>query len=134
MPKILAACKKMSTPNIPYKPKLTIIICGKRHHTRFYPTSEDSADHLGNPKPGTVVDRGITVRASSYRLFQWSFTLFMNRLSLSLTFTFKPIQAFREQHGQHTIPSFTTKINLMQMRRNVSSTMPATPMYVQREQ
>lgn len=33
---------------------------GKRHHTRFYPTEAANADHNGNPKAGTVVDRGVT--------------------------------------------------------------------------
>lgn len=42
------------------KPKIAIIIVGKRHHTRFYPIKEDDADQGGNTKNGTVVDRGIT--------------------------------------------------------------------------
>lgn len=42
------------------KAKLSIIVVGKRHHTRFYPVNEDGADHKGNPRNGTVVDRGIT--------------------------------------------------------------------------
>ncbi|KAF2021031.1 Piwi-domain-containing protein [Aaosphaeria arxii CBS 175.79] len=44
-------------------PKISIIVVGKRHHTRFYPTKidETNADvENGNPKPGTVVDRGVT--------------------------------------------------------------------------
>nr|POE74676.1 protein argonaute mel1 [Quercus suber] len=47
-------------------PKLTVIIVGKRHHTRFYPTDVKGADvdprgNRGtyNPKPGTIVDRHI---------------------------------------------------------------------------
>lgn len=43
-----------------YKPKLTIIICGKRHHARFYPTDGVAMDKTGNPRAGTVVDRGVT--------------------------------------------------------------------------
>lgn len=43
-----------------YQPKLSIVVCGKRHHTRFYPTGAKDAAHDGNPLPGTVVDRGIT--------------------------------------------------------------------------
>ncbi|KAG8740062.1 hypothetical protein FRC10_004782 [Ceratobasidium sp. 414] len=43
----------------PYNPKLTILIAGKRHHTRFFPTKDEDADK-GNCKPGTVVDRGVT--------------------------------------------------------------------------
>ena len=43
-----------------YNPKLTIAICGKRHHTRFYPTSKDNADRTSNTRAGTVVDQGVT--------------------------------------------------------------------------
>jgi eukaryotic translation initiation factor 2C len=60
LPAIKAAFKKLSTPQAPYDPKLTIVICGKRHHTRFYPTEASAADRDGNPRPGTVVDRGVT--------------------------------------------------------------------------
>jgi hypothetical protein len=56
MPAIKAAFRKF--PN--YNPKLTIVICGKRHHTRFFPTEVANAAQDGNPKPGTVVDRGVT--------------------------------------------------------------------------
>ena len=42
------------------QPKVSIIVVGKRHHTRFYPTKDEDADRSGNPKNGTVVDRGIT--------------------------------------------------------------------------
>ncbi|TKA73584.1 hypothetical protein B0A55_11785 [Friedmanniomyces simplex] len=41
-------------------PRLSIIIVGKRHHTRFYPTKEEYADKTGNLKNGLVVDRGVT--------------------------------------------------------------------------
>lgn len=42
-------------------PKVCIVIVGKRHHTRFYPTDSRSMDQKsGNPMPGTVVDRGVT--------------------------------------------------------------------------
>ncbi|KAK5677116.1 hypothetical protein LTS10_010305 [Elasticomyces elasticus] len=53
-------------------PKLTIIIVGKRHNTRFYPTRREDTDvykdrdgnNKGswNPKNGTIVDRHITGR------------------------------------------------------------------------
>ncbi|KAK6501309.1 hypothetical protein TWF481_009150 [Arthrobotrys musiformis] len=42
------------------KPKLTVVIVGKRHHTRFYPAEENAADKKYNCKPGTVVDRSVT--------------------------------------------------------------------------
>jgi len=60
LPKIQAAFAQFSTARAAYKPKLTIAIAGKRHHTRFYPVSADMADAKGNPQPGTVVDRGVT--------------------------------------------------------------------------
>ncbi|GLB39886.1 putative argonaute family protein [Lyophyllum shimeji] len=60
LPAIKMAFKKFDTAQAPYRPKLTIVICGKRHHTRFYPTEAENADHNGNPKAGTVVDRGVT--------------------------------------------------------------------------
>ncbi|KAK3709738.1 hypothetical protein LTR37_010765 [Vermiconidia calcicola] len=50
-------------------PKVAIIIVGKRHHTRFYPTKVEDADYNAqrdkgswNPLPGTIVDRGIAGR------------------------------------------------------------------------
>lgn len=42
-------------------PQITIVVVGKRHHTRFYPTDTRTADRNGNPLNGTVVDRGVTM-------------------------------------------------------------------------
>jgi eukaryotic translation initiation factor 2C len=39
---------------------LSIIICGKRHHARFFSTNSEHADRNGNTLPGTVVDKGVT--------------------------------------------------------------------------
>lgn len=41
-------------------PRFTIVIVGKRHHARFYPTQQAHADRSSNSQPGTVVDRGVT--------------------------------------------------------------------------
>ncbi|KAI1122997.1 ribonuclease H-like domain-containing protein [Nemania abortiva] len=41
-------------------PRMTVVIVGKRHHTRFYVTKDNDADQSGNSRPGTVVDRGVT--------------------------------------------------------------------------
>lgn len=60
LPQIKKAFKKYGNPKQPYLPKLSIVICGKRHHTRFFPTEGAFADQNGNPRPGTVVDRGVT--------------------------------------------------------------------------
>jgi eukaryotic translation initiation factor 2C len=65
LPLIRAACRKTySAPATKAGlPKLAIIIVGKRHHTRFYvPDSQaaTAADRNGNPRSGTVVERGVT--------------------------------------------------------------------------
>ncbi|KAF5392022.1 hypothetical protein D9757_003266 [Collybiopsis confluens] len=61
MPAIQAAFRKFASgAQAKYNPKLSIIVCGKRHHTRFYPMDERNADNNGNPKAGTVVDQGVT--------------------------------------------------------------------------
>ncbi|KAJ7226883.1 argonaute-like protein [Mycena pura] len=60
---ILEAFRRLSTKERggkPYRPSLTIVICGKRHHARFYPTTSNLADRNGNTQPGTVVDKGVT--------------------------------------------------------------------------
>ena len=62
---ILKACEKIQQKYKTPRPKINLIIVGKRHHTRFYPTEEKSADMIsrvkGNPPNGTVVDRGVTM-------------------------------------------------------------------------
>jgi len=59
---ILGAFKKMSTAGRKeaYRPSVSIIICGKRHHARFFPTNSQNADRNGNTRAGTVVDKGVT--------------------------------------------------------------------------
>lgn len=57
---MMAAFTKFRDAEKIYRPKLSIVICGKRHHTRFYPTEVQHAANDGNPRPGTVVDRGVT--------------------------------------------------------------------------
>lgn len=39
------------------KPKITVIICTKSHHIRFFP---ERGDRNGNPLPGTLVEREVT--------------------------------------------------------------------------
>ena len=60
LPQIFEAFKRIDPKNPRYHPKLSILICGKRHHARFYPTDSNMADKNGNTRPGTVVDRGVT--------------------------------------------------------------------------
>ncbi|KIW69727.1 hypothetical protein PV04_05587 [Phialophora macrospora] len=62
LPSFRAACKELY-PAAKTKsgfPRITIIVVGKRHNTRFYPTKEADADRSSNPPNGTVVDRGVT--------------------------------------------------------------------------
>ncbi|RYO85823.1 hypothetical protein DL764_009107 [Monosporascus ibericus] len=63
LPLLRAACKRKYPASEQKRglPRISIVVVGKRRHTRFYPTSpEDSDGRTGNPKPGTVVDRGVT--------------------------------------------------------------------------
>jgi hypothetical protein len=41
-------------------PRMAIVVVGKRHNTRFYPTNDSEAERSANPLPGTIVDRGIS--------------------------------------------------------------------------
>ncbi|KAM0813930.1 hypothetical protein AB5N19_13932 [Seiridium cardinale] len=62
LPHLREACREYYPTEETAKglPRFTIIIVGKRHHTRFYPMRPEDGDKNGNPKPGTVVDRGVT--------------------------------------------------------------------------
>jgi hypothetical protein len=61
LPLLQAACKKTypATQIAKGLPRLSIVIVGKRHNTRFYPTNEQDSNRE-NPNPGTVVDRGVS--------------------------------------------------------------------------
>ena len=56
----LAALREACNAFYTKKPRITLIVVAKRHHTRFYPTENNLADSKKNAKCGTVVDRGIT--------------------------------------------------------------------------
>ncbi|CCD51625.1 similar to RNA interference and gene silencing protein (Qde2) [Botrytis cinerea T4] len=62
LPKIRNACRQKYPADYTKRslPRISIIVCGKRHHTRFYPKDTDSADSKSNCPAGTVVDRGVT--------------------------------------------------------------------------
>lgn len=62
LPALRAACAALypASATKSNKPHISIIIVGKRHNTRFYPTKKEDADRNGNPMNGTVVDRGVT--------------------------------------------------------------------------
>ncbi|KAF9009003.1 argonaute-like protein [Cyathus striatus] len=55
LPRIRKACEELNI-----KPKITIIVVGKRHHVRFFPQNDRDADRSGNCPAGTVVDREIS--------------------------------------------------------------------------
>lgn len=62
LPAVRNACRSLysATEIKAGRPRLSIIIVGKRHHTRFYASRVEDADRSGNPQNGTVVDCGIT--------------------------------------------------------------------------
>lgn len=63
LPRVLDAFKRVPnsvTKGKLYRPTLTIIVCGKRHHAKLFPDRSEFADKNGNTRPGTVVDKGIT--------------------------------------------------------------------------
>ncbi|KAL4782559.1 ribonuclease H-like domain-containing protein [Aspergillus varians] len=62
VPLLKSACENIYPQSEKNKgfPRLSVIVVGKRHRTRFYPTREGDADKLSNPRNGTVVDRGVT--------------------------------------------------------------------------
>ncbi|KAI0179805.1 putative RNA interference and gene silencing protein [Hypoxylon sp. FL1284] len=57
LPLLRQACRELypATEQKNGWPRITIVVVGKRHHTRFYPTTGDE-----NTGPGTVVDTGVT--------------------------------------------------------------------------
>ncbi|KAJ3047025.1 Eukaryotic translation initiation factor 2C [Rhizophlyctis rosea] len=50
------ACNQMEAG---YRPTITYVVVQKRHHARFYPTSQAEGDKSGNVRPGTVVDTSV---------------------------------------------------------------------------
>ncbi|KAH7887674.1 argonaute-like protein [Phlebopus sp. FC_14] len=54
--KELKALKDACT-ELKINPKITVIVVGKRHHVRFFPTNQGDADRSGNCPAGTVVDQ-----------------------------------------------------------------------------
>ena len=81
LPQIRDACKTIYG-NRPM-PKITIVVVGKRHHTRFYPTKVNDADvqHKYNPKNGTCVDRGVT-EGKTYDFFLQAHTALHGTVSV----------------------------------------------------
>ncbi|KAG9595302.1 Piwi-domain-containing protein, partial [Aureobasidium melanogenum] len=104
-------------------PKLAILIVGKRHHTRFYPTDSKSMDQKsGNPMPGTVVDRGVTSH------YLWDFFL---QAYKGLRGTARPahyvVLKDELKFGQNELESFVHKLcyNFNRATKAVSICPPA---------
>ena len=90
LPRMRTACRKIypATSTANSIPKISIVIVGKRHHTRFYPTKVADADRSSNPQHGTIVDRGSPKRelgTSSCRLTQPSRVLRVQPITLSFS-------------------------------------------------
>ncbi|ORY67956.1 Piwi domain-domain-containing protein [Leucosporidium creatinivorum] len=61
---IRIACQSLEAT---YKPEITYIVCGKRHHISLFPMRPEDGDRTGNVQAGTTVDQQIT---SAYT-FDW---------------------------------------------------------------
>ena len=42
-----------------FEPTITLVIVGKRHHVRFFPSAQNESDRSGNCVAGTVVDSDV---------------------------------------------------------------------------
>ena len=62
------------------KPRISIIVSVKRHHTRFYPTTTDHMGRSRNITNGTVVDRGVT-QAKYWEFFLTSHSAIQGKFS-----------------------------------------------------
>ncbi|RKF56155.1 Protein argonaute 12 [Erysiphe neolycopersici] len=71
VPGIRKACRQLYSPEETKKglPHLSVIVCGKRHNTRFFPATLAECDRSSNCLPGTVIDRGVTLNRA------WDFFL-----------------------------------------------------------
>ncbi|KND91602.1 Protein argonaute 5, partial [Tolypocladium ophioglossoides CBS 100239] len=100
LPLLRAACKEVYPPVDQAKglPRLTLVVVGKRHHTRFYPTKEADADRSGNTKPGTLVDRGVT-EARSWDSFLQAHTALQGTARPAHYFVLLD-EIFRQRHAK----------------------------------
>ncbi|KAJ3482337.1 hypothetical protein NLI96_g7053 [Meripilus lineatus] len=60
LPQIRDAFKAFNSASVTYRPSLSILVCGKRHHARTFATDVQNTTHNGNTPPGLVIDKGIT--------------------------------------------------------------------------
>lgn len=45
----------------PWDGKITVVVASKRHHVRAFPVGKDGADPKGNPLPGCLIERDVTM-------------------------------------------------------------------------
>lgn len=126
LPQIQGAFKKF--PN--YSPKLSVVVCGKRHHARFFGTSPDQVMDNGNTPPGTVIDKGVTDVYNYDFYLQASFLcIFVFRVADCIPY--RRIMVSRAPSVQLTTPSFTTRTISTQTRSKARSTMRRTCTHAQ---
>ncbi|WVW78435.1 hypothetical protein I302_100389 [Kwoniella bestiolae CBS 10118] len=56
----VAAIKRAAARFGKYMPKITFVICAKRHAMRFFAQADQDKDRTGNLPPGTIVDKQVT--------------------------------------------------------------------------
>lgn len=124
-PLLREACRNLypATDTKKGLPHISIVVVGKRHHTRFYPTKEEDASKSANPKNGTVVDRGVTEKS------HWDFFLQAHN---ALQGTTRPAHYCKWTYPvtQRTLRKNSTKclplqmLSWMRYSRNVRSSRP----------
>jgi len=114
LPQLRKACEALYPAPDTKKglPRFTVVICGKRHKTRFYPTNLQDCDRSGNTKPGTVVDRGVTEARN------WDFFL---QAHAALQGTARPChyyivhdEIFRQIYAKQIPPPFTNIADIVE--------------------
>ncbi|KAH9829729.1 Protein SCO1, mitochondrial [Teratosphaeria destructans] len=104
LPRIMEDCRKVDPA---YQPPVTLVVCGKRHHTRFYPDTHRPArpwarDDNGNFRPGLLVD-DLGVRSP----FHFDFSLPSHR---ALKGTARPCHYFVIHNPANLTPALLQQI------------------------
>ncbi|KAI1940571.1 hypothetical protein LOZ66_002167 [Ophidiomyces ophidiicola] len=115
LPLLRKACERIYPATMTTKglPRFSVIVVGKRHHTRFYPTNGEKADRSGNTLNGTIVDRGVTETRD------WDFFL---QAHTALQGTARPAHYFvilNEIFKKPTQPGFTAADLLEDLTHNL---------------
>lgn len=125
LPLLRQACQEMYDPVGQERPRITIVVVTKRHHTRFGPMTQDKADSNGNCVAGTVTDRGVT------EAHQWDFFLRKSGLLPLTSMCFSLVkgtdmcmqrhtQRYRERRGPRIISLYTTRSSVMLHQRRIT--------------